>query len=480
VDDNNNGTLDDPSEVDRRYTYDDNGSTTSVTSGPPGSQIVERYVWDLRNRMVGYDANGDNDTKDNGDANYAYDVQGNRIRKQVVGTGSTVYLVDPQNPTGYAKAIEERSTPTGAPVRSYILGLDVIGQSDSTNGTLYLMKDGHRTTRGLVDSSGNIVQRYDFDGFGNKVKFVHSSGTDLSGDPLTTWLMPDGYRDFATSFDRTERRDVNGRSGRMLSVDPRGNVLGDTLNSNLYVYASGNPIYYTDPTGHWSYTGLAVTAGITALLGGILLPAIPAAYNKALYGNPFFHGWKRNLDDFYAYMPWFVYDSDDYIFPSTPSGIIRAHKNDFTTMETKYGVPKVLLATVLLTELRHYNVFDTLTDYSRNASVGITQIRPDTVLKHAATRPDLYPSNLTTDSAYALLKQPYSAIDLLAREIKYQAETYNVPLSAWTTGDENMRRQMIIGFVSAKDTDSYNNDTQFGSIWGIESYEMILKNRMLD
>jgi YD repeat-containing protein len=48
VDDNHNDTLDDPSEVDRRYTYDENGSTTSVTSGPPGNQTVERYVWDLR------------------------------------------------------------------------------------------------------------------------------------------------------------------------------------------------------------------------------------------------------------------------------------------------------------------------------------------------------------------------------------------------------------------------------------------------
>jgi hypothetical protein len=38
VDDNDNDTLADPSEVDRRYTYDDNGSTTSVTSGPPGNQ----------------------------------------------------------------------------------------------------------------------------------------------------------------------------------------------------------------------------------------------------------------------------------------------------------------------------------------------------------------------------------------------------------------------------------------------------------
>lgn len=267
---------------DRTYTYDANGSTTSVTTN--GSSTV-KYVWDLRNRMTGVDSNGDNSLDDAGDIVYGYDDAGNRISRVVVGGASTYYLIDPRNSTGYAKAIEEKSSPTGSPVRSYILGLDVIGQSDATNGTLYLMKDGHGTTRALVNSSGSVVERYDFDAFGNKVKFVDSSGTDLTGDPLTTWLMPDGYRDFATSFDRTERRDVNGRSGRMLNVDPRGNVLGDTLNSNLYVYASNNPVYYTDPSGMFSLPELGMAAGIGALLGTIGGGAIGGAYGYAKTGT---------------------------------------------------------------------------------------------------------------------------------------------------------------------------------------------------
>jgi YD repeat-containing protein len=42
------------------YTYDDNGSTISVTHS---DQTVLRYTWDLRNKLVGLDANGDGDLK---------------------------------------------------------------------------------------------------------------------------------------------------------------------------------------------------------------------------------------------------------------------------------------------------------------------------------------------------------------------------------------------------------------------------------
>jgi hypothetical protein len=259
VDDNNNDTLDDPSEVDRRYTYDENGSTTSVTSGPPGNHTVERYVWDLRNRMVGYDANGDNDTKDSGDANYAYDTEGNRIRKQVVGTGTTVYLVDPQNPTGYAKAIEEKSSATATPTRSYVFGHDIIAQSDTTNGTLYFLKDGHGTTRALTNGSEAVFERYDFDAYGNKVKFVDSSGADLSGSPITEWLDADGRRDAESNLDYHIARYRELRDGGFLSSDPGWESVSDTSSPGSlhhYRYTWNNPISSSDASGQFAEFGM--------------------------------------------------------------------------------------------------------------------------------------------------------------------------------------------------------------------------------
>jgi YD repeat-containing protein len=126
-----------------RYTYDANGSQTSKTTGTGSGQTTAKYLWDLRNRMVAYDGNGDDlilnaadgstsgSVDDAGDAAYGYDEQGQRI-SQKTGTGDTTYyLNDRQNPTGYPQILEEKagtSPATATLARSYVIGLRVEGQ----------------------------------------------------------------------------------------------------------------------------------------------------------------------------------------------------------------------------------------------------------------------------------------------------------------------------------------------------------------
>lgn len=254
---------------DATYTYDDNGSTTSVMTN--GTSTV-KYLWDLRNRMTGYSANGDNDAADSGDINYTYDNNGNRVSRTVVGGSSTYYVIDANNPTGYAKAIEEKSSTTGSPVRSYILGMDVVAQSDATSGTLYLLHDGHGTTRALINTSGAVVERYDFDAFGNKIRYVNGSGTDLSGDPLTTWLMADGFRDFTTGLDHNGARDVAAWLGRFMTTDPGWGFISDPSSPtslHRYNYGDGNPIMHLDPSGMFTLGEMLTACGIDVSFDGI-------------------------------------------------------------------------------------------------------------------------------------------------------------------------------------------------------------------
>src|SRR5215475_6152846 len=69
-------------------TYDNNGNTTA--SNGLG------YVYDFENHVIQAAAG----------ITMAYDGDGNRVSKTVAGV-TVKYLVDPQNPTGYAQVVQE-------------------------------------------------------------------------------------------------------------------------------------------------------------------------------------------------------------------------------------------------------------------------------------------------------------------------------------------------------------------------------------
>jgi hypothetical protein len=252
-----------------------------------------------------------------------------------------------------------------------------------------------------------------------------------------------------------------------------------------YLYANGNVLNSSDPSGNMTLPGKLAVAGIIAIAGTILLPSAVAAYQSLVHGKPFVYQAKRNIDNFYAYLPWFIYDDDDLIIPSTPAGVIRNHAASIN--RDPFGVPAELLATVLLTELRHYNVGDSLFAGPNN-SIGIAQIMPDTIIQHMRQRPDLYmpavpflsPTSSLKGGLVELLNEPARAIELLALEIRYHAVINGVNLNRWYTSPfDSERAAMIAGFVSAKDEDNYNKWTKFGTHWGPESFELIKKNDLL-
>ena len=104
---------------------------------------------DQRERMTSVTVNGVV-------TNYRYDADNNRTQKQT-GSVTTRYTIDPQNPTGYAKAIEERNA-AGAPTKSYVLGLDIIAEQDGASAAVeYLMQDARGFTRILANQTGVAI-----------------------------------------------------------------------------------------------------------------------------------------------------------------------------------------------------------------------------------------------------------------------------------------------------------------------------------
>jgi YD repeat-containing protein len=226
------------------HTYDANGNLqTQVRTGAGAAS--DTYTYDLRNRMI-----IDETTTGSGTTytDYSYDTNGvltsETTNAGTSGAQTTYYLNDPNNLTGDTKAIQESTTLDGAPTRSYVLGTEMIAQSDTTNGVLYFLADGHGSTRALVNTSRAVVngQVFDYNAFGDALDF-----TPASAD--TTWLFGgDGFYDPASGWTYQLARWRNGFW--FTQMDPTSGDNQDPISLHKYLYANADPINGLDPSGH--------------------------------------------------------------------------------------------------------------------------------------------------------------------------------------------------------------------------------------
>ncbi len=107
--------------------------------------------------------------------------------------------------------------------------------------TYYLMYDQIGSLRAVVDSSGLIVKRIDYDSFGNII---------LDSDP--SFRIPIGFAgglyDADTGLVRFGVRDYDPAIGRWTAKDPIDFGGGDL---NLYGYVLNDPVRFIDPFGFW-------------------------------------------------------------------------------------------------------------------------------------------------------------------------------------------------------------------------------------
>ncbi len=216
-------------------TYDANGNLSAqVTTGDNAED--DSYGYDLQNDMTSATVNDVT-------TNYTYDADG-VLTSETTGGATTYDLNDPNNPTGNSKAIQQSSTPGGAPTTSYVLGLQVEAQSDPTRGgTLYLLVDGHGSTRALAGASGAVTsgQTFDYDAFGDQLTNVGTADTD--------WLYGSGgVYDQSTGWTYNLARWLDGFT--FTSSDTYGGSTDDPAGLNKYDYADADPMAGDDPTGH--------------------------------------------------------------------------------------------------------------------------------------------------------------------------------------------------------------------------------------
>jgi len=235
--------------------YDPNGNTT-LSNG-------NAYSYDFENRLVAMNAGTSSAVT------ISYDGDGNRVSKSVGGI-TTRYLVDTNNPTGYAQVVEELAAVGGQPsvARVYVYGNDLISQQQVIDGdwsASFYGYDGHGSVRLLTDSSDSVTDTYTYDAFGILI--------DQTGSTPNDYLYAGEQRDSSLGLDYLRARYMNPATGRFWSQDSFEGGNSDPSFLHKYLYANADPINKSDPSGHFAVS-TADTAALTQALSIILSLAL--------------------------------------------------------------------------------------------------------------------------------------------------------------------------------------------------------------
>jgi RHS repeat-associated protein len=221
-----------PFETGREY--DLNGNLTLIDLSTGNDPVIE---YDADNQMVSY-------TDDAGVVTtYKYDALGRRIEKSVGGT-ITRYLYDG------SRVIEELDA-GGTLDASYVYGryIDEVIQMNRGGTEYYYHTDDMYNVMVVTDLTGNVVERYDYDDYGNP-HFYNASGTEITQSAIDNPYLFNGRRyDPETGFYYYRTRYLDPQTARFTTRDTIG-IWGDASNlGNGYTYVGNNPYTKVDPYG---------------------------------------------------------------------------------------------------------------------------------------------------------------------------------------------------------------------------------------
>ena len=189
---------------------------------------------------------------------YVYDGDGNRVSRTVSGV-TTNYLVDANNPTGYAQVVDELQS--GAVVRSYAYGHALISQRIVGGAASFFQYDGQGSVRQLTDAAAAVTDAYDYDAFGN---LLH-----VSGSTPNEHLYSGEQFDANLGFYNLRARLMNPTTGRFMTMDSFEGVQSDPRSLHKYLYGFANPVTNADPSGNTSLGELAITVGVGAVISSM-------------------------------------------------------------------------------------------------------------------------------------------------------------------------------------------------------------------
>lgn len=268
-----------------RYRYDDNGNETfriwektAPTPDYPGNvklsgnyqkgaaTVYEWRHYDGFNQL--YRIN-----QDDKEITYQYRGDGLRhsaeVRKLTEGQGKTnLYCWDGSD------IVAEQTD--GEKIKTYLRGINLIAREIDRVIYYYIFNE-HGDVTQLWSQSGVCKASYEFDAFG-----IERSPDKEDENPFR---YCGEYIDLEANTYYLRARYYRSVTGRFTSEDtfrcvknklPNEQEVSDPLSLNLYTYCHSNPVFYTDPTGHFVLPFLVV-AGLAGFVAGIIAGGISSA-----------------------------------------------------------------------------------------------------------------------------------------------------------------------------------------------------------
>jgi len=203
---------------------------------------------------------------------YQYDYS-NRLITKTMGGAATRYVYD-----GWQVIAEVDSG--GSILKKYVTGprFDEILAQKTSSQAVYLTRDGLGSTREITDSTGAVLQRFEYDAFGALTLLDALGNPIVGGAALTNYLFTGRELQPESGLYNYRNRFYHSGLGRFLQTDPAGFIGG----INFYGYVSNNPVLLVDPLGLVSPEFVFTTGNVTTPKGA----AVSAFAGSGRFGQP--------------------------------------------------------------------------------------------------------------------------------------------------------------------------------------------------
>lgn len=217
------------------YEYNQNGNLIKETT----EAGITQYGWDSDDRLVSV-------TAPDGSSIHTYNAEGWRTQSESNQSASSIlYGIDPlvgnDEFDDEISQMLEISTGPG-PARRLVHGpAGILAEISAAGPPQFVQRDLLGSARRVTDSSGNLVSELRYSAFGEI----------RSGDPASvTNLFAGSARDSNSGLYDMRARWYAGQNGRFVSRDSYEPEVDQFSDFNRYLYAGGNAVNWTDPTGY--------------------------------------------------------------------------------------------------------------------------------------------------------------------------------------------------------------------------------------